>query len=121
METIAIENGKLATELAKALLERKGYELIGGNWEAGRDGVVALDPDGTLVFVDASMSDPRAGGFEDVRIPRCSVEGWAFDWICEYCDDLPDRRVRFDFVQIRQTASGKGFARHTVNAFGSDD
>lgn len=62
METIAIENGKLATELAKALLERKGYELIGGNWEAGRDGVVALDPDGTLVFVDASMSDPRAGG-----------------------------------------------------------
>ena len=52
----------------KAFLERKGYEIVDEAWQEpegiGGIDLVAVDEDGTLVFVDATVQD------RDGRLPR---------------------------------------------------
>ena len=62
----------------KAFLERKGYEIVDEAWQ-GPEGIggidlVAVDEDGTLVFVDATV---RIGTAFPCRLrPMCARDRW---------------------------------------------
>ena len=86
----------------KAFLERKGYEIVDEAWQ-GPEGVggidlVAVDEDGTLVFVDATV---RIGtdGFPEAHRARGLREALAATWLAGNGDDYADTPVRFVFRQ----------------------
>ena len=86
----------------KAFLERKGYEIVDEAWQ-GPEGIggidlVAVDEDGTLVFVDATV---RIGtdGFPEAHRAR-------------------GLRVRFDEVAMMVVKENRALLRHHVNCFG---
>ena len=83
----------------KAFLERKGYEIVDEAWQ-GPEGIggidlVAVDEDGTLVFVDATV---RIGtdGFPEAHRARGLREALAARWLAGNGDDYADTPVRFD-------------------------
>ncbi len=85
----------------KVFLERKGYEIVDEAWQ-GPEGIggidlVAVDEDGTLVFVDATV---RIGtdGFPEAHRARGLREALATRWLAGNCDDYADTPVRFDEV-----------------------
>lgn len=87
----------------KAFLERKGYEIVDEAWQ-GPEGIggidlVAVDEDGTLVFVDATA---RIGtdGFPEAHRARGLREALAATWLAGNGDDYADTPVRFDEVAI---------------------
>ena len=76
----------------KAFLERKGYEIVDEAWQ-GPEGIggidlVAVDEDGTLVFVAGNG------------------------------DDYADTPVRFDEVAMMVVKENRALLRHHVNCFG---
>ena len=87
----------------KAFLERKGYEVVDEAWQ-GPEGIggidlVAVDEDGTLVFVDATV---RIGtdGFPEAHRARGLREALAAMWLAGNGDDYADTPVRFDEVAM---------------------
>ena len=87
----------------KAFLERKGYEVVDEAWQ-GPEGIggidlVAVDEDGTLVFVDATV---RIGtdGFPEAHRARGLREALATTWLAGNGDDYADTPVRFDEVAM---------------------
>lgn len=77
----------------KAFLERKGYEIVDEAWQ-GPEGIggidlVAVDEDGTLVFVDATV---RIGtdGFPEAHRARGLREALAARWLDGNGDDYAD-------------------------------
>lgn len=83
----------------KAFLERKGYEIVDEAWQ-GPEGIggidlVAVDEDGILVFVDATV---RIGtdGFPEAHRARELREALAATWLAGNSDDYADTPVRFD-------------------------
>lgn len=83
----------------KAFLKRKGYEIVDEAWQ-GPEGIggidlVAVDEDGTLVFVDATV---RIGtdGFPEAHRARGLREALAARWLADNGDDYADTPVRFD-------------------------
>ena len=87
----------------KAFLERKGYEIVDEAWQ-GPEGIggidlVAVDEDGTLVFVDATV---RIGtdGFPEAHRARGLREALAARWLAGNGDDYADTPVRFDEGEI---------------------
>ena len=96
----------------KAFLERKGYEIVDEAWQ-GPEGIggidlVAVDEDGTLVFVDATV---RIGtdGFPEAHRARGLREALAATWLAP---------VRFDEVAMMVVKENRALLRHHVNCFG---
>ena len=106
----------------KAFLERKGYEIVDEAWQ-GPEGIggidlVAVDEDGTLVFIDATV---RIGtdGFPEAHRARGLREALAATWLAGNSDDYADTPVRFDEVAMMVVkenralrAPGAGFPRN---------
>ena len=108
---------ELAVQLAKELLARKGYEVIGDDWMADRRGIVARDG-GCLVFADVAPDLGADCGFKPVGIARAAAEGAAFAYLSGgYGGD--DFAIRFDTIQGKPVSGGKGFVKHFVNALGA--
>ena len=106
---------------AKTFLERKGYEIVDEAWQ-GPEGIggidlVAVDEDGTLVFVDATV---RIGtdGFPEARRARGLREALAATWLAGNGDDYADTPVRFDEVVMMVVKENRALLRHRVNCFG---
>ena len=105
----------------KAFLERKGYEIVDEAWQ-GPEGIggidlVAVDEDGTLVFVDATV---RIGtdGFPEAHRARGMREALAATWLAGNGDDYADTPVRFDEVAMMVVKENRALLRHHVNCFG---
>ena len=105
----------------KAFLERKGYEIVDEAWQ-GPEGIggidlVAVDEDGTLVFVDATV---RIGtdGFPEAHRARGLREALAATWLAGNGDDYADTPVRFDEVAMMVVKENRALLRHHVNCFG---
>ena len=105
----------------KAFLERKGYEIVDEAWQ-GPEGIggidlVAVDEDGTLVFVDATV---RIGtdGFPEAHRARGLREALAARWLAGNGDDYADTPVRFDEVAMMVVKENRALLRHHVNCFG---
>lgn len=105
----------------KAFLERKGYEIVDEAWQ-GPEGIggidlVAVDEDGTLVFVDATV---RIGtdGFPEAHRARGMREALAATWLAGNGDDYADTPVRFDEVAMMVVKESRALLRHHVNCFG---
>lgn len=105
----------------KAFLERKGYEIVDEAWQ-GPEGIggidlVAVDEDGTLVFVDATA---RIGtdGFPEAHRARGLREALAATWLAGNGDDYADTPVRFDEVAMMVVKENRALLRHHVNCFG---
>lgn len=108
---------ELAVQLAKELLARKGYDVIGGDWMLGHRGLVARDGD-CLVFADVAPDLGVDCGFEPIDIDRDAAEGAAFAYLSGgYGGD--DAEIRFDAVKVKPLPNGKAFAKHVVNALGA--
>ena len=80
----------------RTFLERKGYEIVDEAWQ-GPEGIggidlVAVDEDGTLVFVDATV--------------RIGTDGFS------------DTPVRFDEVAMMVVKENRALLRHHINCFG---
>ena len=117
----------------KAFLERKGYEIVDEAWQ-GPEGIggidlVAVDEDGTLVFVDATMDTDEDGIV--VGIVNCFVEtqncqererglreALAARWLAGNGDDYADTPVRFDEVAMMVVKENRALLRHHINCFG---
>lgn len=105
----------------KVFLERKGYEIVDEAWQ-GPEGIggidlVAVDEDGTLVFVDATV---RIGtdGFPEAHRVRGLREALAATWLAGNGDDYADTPVRFDEVAMMVVKENRALLRHHVNCFG---
>lgn len=105
----------------KAFLERKGYEIVDEAWQ-GPEGIggidlVAVDEDGTLVFVDATV---RIGtdGFPEAHRARGLREALAATWLAGNGDDYADTPVRFDEVAMMVVKENRALLRYHVNCFG---
>lgn len=105
----------------KAFLEHKGYEIVDEAWQ-GPEGIggidlVAVDEDGTLVFVDATV---RIGtdGFPEAHRARGLREALAAAWLAGNGDDYADTPVRFDEVAMMVVKENRALLRHHVNCFG---
>ena len=93
----------------KAFLERKGYEIV--------DDLVAMDEDGTLVFVDATVRI-GADGFPEAHRARGLREALAAAWLAGNGDDYADTPVRFDEVAMMVVKENRALLRHHVNCSG---
>lgn len=105
----------------KAFLERKGYQIVDEAWQ-GPEGIggidlVAVDEDGTLVFVDATV---RIGtdGFPEAHRARGLREALAARWLAGNGDDYADTPVRFDEVAMMVVKENRALLRHHINCFG---
>ena len=105
----------------RTFLERKGYEIVDEAWQ-GPEGIggidlVAVDEDGTLVFVDATV---RIGtdGFPEAHRARGLREALAATWLAVNSDDYADTPVRFDEVAMMVVKENRALLRHHVNCFG---
>lgn len=111
------------TMLAEKFLTLRGYEILGTGWicDAGSIDVVAIAPEGELVFAVAELGDDRASGFPEERLDkesRARMELASASWIATH--DAPEGRVRFDVLSaiVLDAASGRVYVRHHINAFG---
>ena len=105
----------------RTFLERKGYEIVDEAWQ-GPEGIggidlVAVDEDGTLVFVDATV---RIGtdGFPEAHRARGLREALAATWLAGNGDDYADTPVRFDEVAMMVVKENRALLRHHINCFG---
>ena len=90
----------------KVFLERKGYEIVDEAWQ-GPEGIggidlVAVDEDGTLVFVDATV---RIGtdGFPEAHRARGLREALAATWLAGHMQAC--RRTAFHARSQRRIRS----------------
>ena len=98
----------------RTFLERKGYEIVDEAWQ-GPEGIggidlVAVDEDGTLVFVDATV---RIGtdGFPEAHRARGLREALAATWLAGNGDDYADTPVRFDEVAMMVVKENRALLR----------
>ena len=105
----------------RTFLEHKGYEVVDEAWQ-GPEGIggidlVALDEDGTMVFIDATV---RIGtdGFPEAHRARGLREALAAMWLADNGDDYADTPVRFDEVAMMVVKENRALLRHHVNCFG---
>lgn len=107
----------IAGTVARAFLERRGFEVLGSSEAGGREVVVARDEDGTVAFVEASASDgPKTGfpGEADRATLRRRLETAAALWMAE--NGTEDAKVRFDLVAAVPVSEGRFFIRHHIDA-----
>ena len=104
----------------RAFLERKGYEIVDEAWQ-GPEGIggidlVAVDEDGTLVFVYATV---RIGtdDFPETHRARGLREALAAMWLTGNGDDYADTPVRFDEVAMMVVKENRALLRHHINCF----
>lgn len=78
---------------------------------------MAVDEDGTLVFVDATV---RIGtdGFPEAHRARGLREALAARWLAGNGDDYADTPVRFDEVAMMVVKENRALLRHHINCFG---
>ena len=111
-----------AMDAVRTFLERKGYEIVDEAWQSpegiGGIDLVAVDEDGTLVFVDATV---RIGtdGFPEAHRARGLREALAATWLAGNGDDYADTPVRFDEVAMMVVKENRALLRHHINAWGS--
>lgn len=113
------ELGKYGEELAKKLLEKKGYKFLERNFRRrhGEVDLIMQDKD-TWVFVEVKTRSNKKFGE-----PIESVTPFKIKHI-RYCANMylymkqeEDRQIRFDVVEIMIYPGKEPVFRHVVNAF----
>lgn len=109
---------KTQRRIARAFLERKGYELL---TDAAEDELVGVDPeDGSLAFVRLLGPAPDGGFAETPTNPRARTERerTAILYLSEH-SEVADARVRFDALATVIVGEARCLIRHHVDALGS--
>ena len=112
------------TMLAEKFLTLRGYEILGTGWtcDAGSIDVVAIAPEGELVFAVAELGNNRSSGFPEERLDkesRTRMELASALWIATH--NAPEGRVRFDVLSaiMLDAADRRVYVRHHIDAFGA--
>lgn len=106
----------------RTFLERKGYEIVDEAWQ-GPEGIggidlVAVDEDGTLVFVDATVRIGTDGFPEPSQGARAARGAGGDVALPATATTTPTRPVRFDEVAMMVVKENRALLRHHINCFG---
>ncbi len=113
--------GRYGEDLAAGHLAAAGMRVLARNWRCPRGelDVVALDVDGTVVFVEVkTRSSVRFGEPAEAVTPVKArrIRGLALSWLADH--PQPGRRgVRFDVVTIVRAPGEPPVVRHLREAF----
>ena len=111
------EDGKRARKGVKALLERKGYEIVAEDFEFDGGAVpFVMEDDGYLVFVEVNASDDPTADFDEIEaggMTRSEFERAMIAYLEGH--EREDSPIRFDSVCIRMTGEKKAVIRHHIN------
>lgn len=122
-EWSAKEVGTHGELMAKAYLERRGFEVLEMNWrcKGGEVDLVVKEGD-ELVLVEVKTRVNQHGNLDDI-LPELAVDGRKRRryrrLALYYVADHPwMERIRFDVVAITLRTPAEGRIHHVVNAFG---
>lgn len=113
--------GRYGEDLACRHLSAAGFTLLERNWRCARGEIdaVALDADGTLVFVEVKTRSSGAFGSpaEAVTIAKARrLRGLALSWLAAH--PQPARRgLRFDVVCVVRSRGSAPVVHHLRGAF----
>ncbi|ACV22074.1 YraN family protein [Slackia heliotrinireducens] len=118
------ELGRRGEACACMLLDYKGYEILERNWKcpAGEADIIAIDENGTLVFVEVKTRRGVENGLPEEaigRAKRARYEKIAAYYLSQYTG--PDTALRFDTIALLVMDNYRALVRHIVNAFGQGD
>lgn len=102
-----------AVQAAQVYLDRKGYEVV--DIDSDQFDIVAID-DEALVFcdVEAKVGDMPSETLEDGY--RRSREAAAIAWLKDASEDMLNRRVRFDRIDLCVMGdTDNALLRHHIN------
>lgn len=108
-----------AIAAASSFLERNGYRVIETDPRSTDNGIVALDSDDTLVFIEMSAMNGAEAGMpspSDAKRARARKEAAAGKWLSEqsgrrFCG----KRVRFDVIGMMVLPGGTALIRHHID------
>ena len=116
-----IRLGERGEQAAAKCLERKGYKILERNWRCryGEADIIALDPNGTVVFVEVKTRRSRNTGLPEEAVSRSKrrrYESIALEYMAthEWEDGTP---LRFDAIAICVNAPNRAILRHHVGFF----
>lgn len=105
-----------AIEAAALLIERKGYEILDREPDAGYVDLVAADGK-ALVFAHVTAADSSAG-FPDESPDREAAEAGAVSWLASHGGELSDIPVRFDEIAFSLVGENRALVHHHIDALG---
>ena len=113
--------GKTGEQLARAYLERRGYEIMACNYRvrSGEIDLIACDAD-TLVFVEVKTRRGQSHGHPLEAVTPAKqrqLSKVALEYLSRH--DSPERPVRFDVVSILLSTAGHFEIELMKNAFES--
>ena len=112
--TIAL--GKRGEEAACRYLQRSGYEIVARNWRCvfGEVDIIAVDGDGTIVFVEVKTRRSSNAGFPEEAVTkekRHRYERIAMSYMAQ-ADWNEEHAVRFDAIAICVCGENRAMLRH---------
>lgn len=117
--------GDRGEEAAARCLESKGYEILERKYRCGygEADIVALSPDGAVVFVEVKTRRSLRAGFPEEAITatkRRRYERIAIEYMTksDWEDGTP---IRFDAVGICVQSNGRAVLRHHIGFFDACD
>lgn len=103
---------------AKRFLEMRGYEILSEDFEfVDKIDFVCLDVDeDTYVFVELKVLD-HADSFESDKISstrRRSIERLMLNWVELHANDVKERKIRFDTLQLNIMLENYCMVKHSI-------
>lgn len=115
-----ITTGRKGEELAAGYLVAAGYRILEKNFRSrgGEVDIVALDCDGTIVFVEVKSRRSLKFGLPQLAVtPRKQrqISKGALSWISR--NRMQDKGGRFDVIAVLLHHDGRHEIEHINNAF----
>jgi putative endonuclease len=113
--------GKEGEEIARKLLEDRGYEIIETNYRFGKGGeidIIAKAPDGYLVFTEVKLRTSLKYGLPEYAITKGKqnqIKKLAAAYL--YIRNINDQPCRFDVVCILKLPFREAEITHYIDAF----
>ncbi len=113
--------GERGEDAACRCLESKGYEILERNWTCryGEADIIALDKNGTIVFVEVKTRRSLAAGMPEEAVSKAKrrrYENIALEYMssADWEDGTP---VRFDAIAICVKDRDRAMLRHHIGFF----
>ncbi|MDF1489811.1 YraN family protein [Tessaracoccus caeni] len=111
--------GRRGEQLAAQYLMARGWEVLERNWRCneGEIDIIAVDPDGILVFVEVKTRSGLYYGhpLEGITLEKARrLRGLAVRWVREHAATTP--RIRVDGVGVVLPPGGRPELRHLIGA-----
>jgi putative endonuclease len=114
--------GRSGEALARARLERDGYEILDRNWRSGRYELdLVASRGGVVAFVEVKTRRPGPQRAVEALDPtqRLRIRRAAESWI--HAHPGVGREFRFDLVTVDVARGGPARVEHIPDAFHGDD